>query len=382
MIARPLYAERLETPLRRSRVVALLGAREVGKTTLACAIANSREATSFDLEDPRDLGRLQEPMLALAHLSGLVVLDEIQRLPGLYPVLRVLADRPERPATFLVLGSSSPELVRQTSESLAGRVEFVELAPFDLTEVGAGEWQRAWLRGGFPRAFLAASEDDSAAWWRSFIQTFLERDIPQLGLALPAAVMHRFWTMLAHRHGAVWNASALARSLGLSDKTVRRYLDVLTGTSMVCQLQPWYANTEKRQVKAPKAYLRDTGLLHALLDIETAEELDRHPVRGLSWEGFVIEQLLRVQPRLEPSFWGAHTGAELDLLLRRGTRFWGFEARLADAPRLDRSLRGVLETLEVEHLWVVGPHDVHYDLAERISVVGLAEAVEICKNLA
>lgn len=382
MIARPLYAARLETALRRSPVVALLGARQVGKTTLARAIAGSSEATCFDLEDPRDLGRLQDPMLALAHLSGLVVLDEIQRLPGLYPVLRVLADRPERPATFLILGSSSPELVRQTSESLAGRVEFVELAPFDLTEVGVGEWRRAWLRGGFPRAFLTASEDDSTAWRRSFIQTFLERDIPQLGLALPAAVMHRFWTMLAHRHGAVWNASALARALGLSDKTVRRYLDVLTGTFMVRQLQPWHANTEKRQVKAPKAYLRDTGLLHALLDIETAEELERHPVRGLSWQGFVIEQLLRVQPRLEPSFWGAHSGAELDLLLRRGMRSWGFEAKLADAPRLDRSLRAVLETLELEHLWVVGPHGVRYDLAQRISVVGLAEALEICQSLA
>jgi len=259
MLARPRYLEQLDAAVRRSPVTALLGPRQCGKTTLAGILAEERGAARFDLESRPDVQRLQNPELALGSLEGLVVLDEIQRVPELFNVLRVLVDRPLCRARFLILGSASPDLMRNVSETLAGRVEFIELAGFDLSEAGADALHTLWLRGGFPRSFLADSDEDSIAWREGFIRTFLERDIPQLGITIPAAAMRRFWTMLAHYHGQTWNASELSRSMGLSDKTVRSYLDILTGTFMVRQLQPWYENIGKRQVKAPKIYLRRLG---------------------------------------------------------------------------------------------------------------------------
>ena len=283
MIPRLQYLEQLGNSVRRSPVTALLGPRQCGKTTLARIFGKNREATYFDLESQPDLRRLQNPELVLGALQGLVVLDEIQVLPNLFNVLRVLVDRPDNSVRFLILGSASPQIVKKVSETLAGRVEFIQLAGFNLLETGTDQMQTLWARGGFPRSYLADSDSDSLAWREGFIQTFLERDIPQLGITIPAPAMRRFWTMLAHYHGQTWNASELARSMGLSDKTVRSYLDILTGTFMVRQLQPWYENIGKRQVKAPKIYLRDSGLLHSLLSLSGHYELMGHPRLGASF---------------------------------------------------------------------------------------------------
>ncbi|MBE3088195.1 MAG: ATP-binding protein, partial [Chloroflexi bacterium] len=294
MIDRPVCLRRVADAVRRSPVTALFGPRQCGKTTLARLFASDRHPTYFDLESEPDRRRLQNPELALGAVRGLVVLDEIQAFPSLFNVLRVLVDRPTNRARFLVLGSASPALVRSVSESLAGLVEFVEIGGFDLQEAGARRWERLWVRGGFPRSFLARSESDSLAWREGFIRTFLERDIPQLGIGVAPAAMRRFWTMLAHSHGQTWNGSELARSMGLSDKTVRSYLDVLTGSFMVRQLQPWHENIGKRQVKAPKVYLRDTGVLHSLIGVTDRHTLFGHPRVGASWEGFALEQVLAV----------------------------------------------------------------------------------------
>ena len=286
MIQRTLYLEQLSSAVRRSPVTALLGPRQCGKTTLARLFSEGKQATHFDLESQPDLQRLQNPELMLATLEGLVVLDEIQLMPQLFGVLRVLVDSPENRVRFLILGSASPEIVKNVSETLAGRVEFVELSGFDIAETGADAWEKLWVRGGFPWSFLAGSDEDSLSWREGFVRTFLERDIPQLGITIPPAGMRRFWTMLAHYHGQTWNASELARSMGLSDKTVRAYLDILTGTFMIRQLQPWYENIGKRQVKAPKIYFRDAGLLHTLLGLADLHSLLAHPRVGSSWEGF------------------------------------------------------------------------------------------------
>ena len=306
MTPRDNYMRQIETALRRSPVTALLGPRQCGKTTLARLFGDRLSATYFDLESERDVRRLANPELVLRELRGLVVLDEIQRLPALFNVLRVLADRPDADARFLILGSASPDLVRGVSESLAGRVEFVELAGFDLSETGVERWRRLWLRGGSPRSYLAESDADSMAWRDGFLRTFLERDIPQLGIATPAAAMRRFWTMLAHWHGRTWNATELGRAMSATDKTMRRYLDLLTGTFMVRQLQPWFQNVAKRQVKAPKVYVRDLGILHTLPDIPNEAALLSHPKVGASWEGFVIEQVLRALRPANAWFWAAH----------------------------------------------------------------------------
>ena len=323
----------------------------------------------FDLESEPDIRRLANPELVLGAPDGLVVLDEVQRLPQLFNALRVLVDRPGARARYLLLGSASPALVRGVSESLAGRVEFVELTGFDLAEAGTSAWRTLWLRGGLPRSCLAASDADSMAWRDGFVRTFLERDIPQLGITIPAAAMRRFWTMLAHWHGRTWNASELGRSVAVSDKTVRGYLDLLTGTYMVRQLQPWFANVAKRQVKAPKVYLRDTGLLHALLGLPDAGALLGHPGVGPSWEGFVIEQVLAALGRPDAWFWAAHGGGELDLLvIERGRRI-GFEVKFSEAPKLTRTTRTVAETLALDHLFVVCPTRAAYPVDDRITVL-------------
>ena len=337
MLQRPAFLAHLHAAVRRSPITALLGPRQCGKTTLARAFAEGKQVTFFDLESVADRRRLQNPELALGELSGLVILDEIQVLPDLFPVLRGLVDRPGQKTRFLILGSASPHIIRHASETLAGRVEFVELSGFDLSETGPGALNALWLRGGFPRSFLAGSDADSFAWREGFVRTYLERDIPQLGFRIPASAMRRFWTMLAHYHGQTWNASELARSMGLSDKTVRGYLDILTGTYMVRQLQPWFANLGKRQVKAPKVYFRDSGLLHHLMDIQTRHHLLGHPKVGASWEGFAVEQVMRAFEPTQAYFWSTHGGAELDLIFMHGGRRLGFEIKFTEAPRLTRA---------------------------------------------
>jgi len=368
MIRRPDELARVRQGLRRSRVVALVGPRQSGKTTLARELVPAGSSRYFDLEDPLSLARLAEPMTALARLRGLVVIDEIQRRPDLFSVLRVLADRRPLPARFLVLGSASPELLRQTAESLAGRIEVVTLSGFSLGEVGTKALGRLWLRGGFPPAHLARSASDSFAWRRELVRTFLERDLPQLGVSVPAAALLRFWNMLAHYHGGVWNAAEFARSLGVSEPTVRRYLDLLSGLYLVRQLPPWHENIGKRQVKSPKVYVRDSGLLHQLLGLKTEAELLAHPRCGASWEGFAIEETLKAVQPDEACFWATHTGAELDLLLFKDGRRLGVEVKRADAPRLTPSMRAAVNDLRLEQLVVLYPGKTTYSLAERVTV--------------
>jgi uncharacterized protein len=377
MIQRPTCVQRITTALRRAPIAALLGARQSGKTTLAGMIAQERPATLFDLESPQDLARLQNPELALSATRGLVIIDEIQRKPELFEVLRVLVDRERSTGRFLILGSASPRLVRGVSESLAGRVEFVDLAGFNLEEVGPQALMELWVRGGLPRSFLAETEEDSRAWREGFIRTFLERDIPQLGFAIPAPAMRRFWTMLAHYHGQMLNASELARSMGVDGKIVRSYLDLLTATFMVRQLQPWSANVGKRQVKAPKVYLRDTGILHSLLVLADHNDLTAHPRVGASWEGFVLEQIFEIFRPPDAYFWATHQGAEVDLLFTHAGRTYGIEIKYSEAPRVTKSMHIAIEDLALEHLWVVHPGRNRYMAGERITMWPAAELVEL-----
>lgn len=356
-------------------MVALLGARQVGKSTLARQIAAAWEGatTYFDLEDPRAVARLESPMLALEGLRGLVVLDEIQRRPELFPALRVLADRPGPPSRFLVLGSASPALLRQSSESLAGRVTFYDLDGFDLDET-AETAETLWLRGGFPRSMLAPDDRASRDWRDDFIRTFLERDLPSLGVTTASATIGQFWTMIAHYHAQTWNGAELGRAFGRSNKTVERYLDVLEGAYVVFRLRPWHENLRKRQVKSPKVYLRDSGLLHALLGLETQEDLLGHPKRGASWEGFALRQVLaRLGTRsTERFFWATHGGAELDLLVVRGRRRLAFEVKLTDAPSTTKSMHVAMRDLKLERIDVVHAGAETYPLTDRIRAVALS----------
>ncbi len=377
MIHRPHYLKRLANATRRAPITALLGPRQCGKTTLARLFAKELQTTFFDLESYPDQRRLENPELVLGSLEGIVILDEIQIMPELFQVLRVLVDRPENQARFLILGSASPAIIKSASESLAGRVEFIELSGFDLSESGEQAWETLWLRGGFPRAYLAEAEADSLAWREGFIRTFLERDIPQLGINIPAIAMRRFWTMLAHYHGQTWNASELGRSMGLSDKTVRSYLDILSGTFMVRQLQPWFENLGKRQVKSPKVYLRDSGLLHSLLDIPDRHALLGHPKIGASWEGYVIEQLLQAVRPSQAYFWATHSGAEVDLVFLHQGKKYGVEVKFNEAPKITPSMRTALSDLELEHLWVIYPGEHTYPVDERISVWPLKEIARL-----
>jgi predicted AAA+ superfamily ATPase len=354
-------------------VVALIGPRQCGKTTLARQIVPADALEYFDLENPRDLGRLEEPLSALENLRGIVVIDEIQRRPDLFPVLRVLADRTPLPARFVILGSASPDLLRQSSESLAGRIERVPMGGFSLQETSLAAHARHWLRGGLPLSFLAEDDAASFRWRQEFVQTFLERDVPQLGFAVPAMTMYRFWSMVAHYHGQVWNAAEPARSLGLGETTVRRYLDLLCDLFMVRSLPAWHANLKKRQVKSPKVYFRDSGLLHCLLGIRDEGELLRHPKCGASWEGYVVEEILRATEPDSAHFWATHQGAELDLMLTVHGRRYGVECKRMDAPRLTPSMRIALEDLQLERIAVVYPGPHRYQLAERVEAVPLPE---------
>jgi hypothetical protein len=369
MIQRPSTIAAIRTALERSRIVALLGPRQCGKTTLARQFVAPESLNYFDLEDPLSLARLDEPMTALRDLKDVVVIDEVQRRPELFPVLRVLADRDPLPAQFLILGSASPGLLRQSSESLAGRVETVAIGGLSLPDVGKEAYELHWLRGGFPLSFLAKDNSDSLAWRKNFIQTFLERDIPQFGIGISSPMMLRFWTMLAHYHGQVWNAAEPARSLGVNESTVRRYLDLLQGVFMVRQLQPWHENLKKRQVKSPKVYFRDSGLLHQLLGIRTLDNLLCHPKCGASWEGYVVEEMIKSVKPDDAYFWATHGGAELDLLFFKDGRRLGIEIKRMDAPRLTTSMRVALEDLALDRLVIIYPGERRFNLVENVEVV-------------
>jgi predicted AAA+ superfamily ATPase len=381
MLDRPQALRRIDLALRDNPVAGLLGPRQCGKTTLARMIAAREPCEFFDLESPVDLQRLSAPMTTLEKLSGLVVLDEVQRRPDLFQFLRVLVDRPENPARFLLLGSASPRIVRGVAGSLAGRIGLVDLSGFDLRETGTEHQDRLWIRGGFPRSFLAGDDASSMAWRDNFVRTFLERDIPQLGITIPAETLRRFWTMTAHFHGQIWNAAQLARSLGVSENTVRSHLDILAGAFMVRVLPPWFENLRKRQVKAPKVYLRDAGLLHALLQIESLAELQAHPKLGASWEGFALEQLCTLLETRKAYYWATHGGAELDLLITIGGKRYGFEFKYADAPGATRSMRIALEDLNLEKVWVVYPGAKAYEVDGSITVSPLADLPQLVDEL-
>ena len=376
MLKRHAAIRAIKTALRRAPITVLTGPRQCGKTTLARQFLDPASANYFDLESPRDLVVLREPMTALEPLTGLVVIDEVQLRPELFPMLRVLADRTPPPAKFLVLGSASGDLLRQTSESLAGRTEHVPLSGFTLRETGAAAQAQLWRRGGMPRSFLAESEKDSAAWRRNFIQTLLQRDFPQWGVRTPAMAMERFWTMLAHYHGQTLNVSQLGYAMGSKSATARRYLDLLTGAMMVRQLQPWFANIKKRQVKSPKIYVRDSGLLHRLLDISGPKQLSRHPKVGASWEGFAIEQVLATQPHDGAFFWATHQRAEIDLILRRGDALYGVECKFADAPHITPSIRHALNDLGLKGVAILYPGSRRFRCSDQVEVVPLQALAE------
>jgi len=380
MIRRPRQLSRLKSLLRDNPVVAIFGARQVGKPTLEKALQKQwkQPCPTFDLERQADVVRLTDPDLALAPLKGLVILDEVQRMPDLFPLLRVLADRKPIRTRFLVLGSASPEMLRQGNESLAGRIAYHALGGFSLEEVGVKNHAKLWVRGGFPRSFTARTHSQSQQWRQDFVGTFLERDLPQLGIRVGSTTLRRFWTMLAHFHGQIWNASKFGRSFGVSDTTIRHYLDILTSAFVLRQLQPWHENVSKRQVKAPKIYLADSGLLHSLLGLTTKADIESHPCLGSSWEGFVISQVasrLNVRPD-ECFFWATHAGAEVDLMVVRGRKRWGFEVKRTSAPTITPSMRTALSDLKLQRLFVVHAGDHSFDMTKKIRAVALSHLLD------
>ena len=377
MIPRPQAYKNITKILELFPVAALVGPRQCGKTTLARIIAEKNPSTFFDLENPVDVARLSAPMSVLENIKGLVIIDEIQRKPELFELLRVLADRADNPAKFLILGSASPDMVKGASESLAGRIGFTGLSGFNLWEAGVENRDSLWVRGGFPNSFLAPDDNGSMIWRENFIRTFLERDIPQLGISIPSETLRRFWTMIAHYHGRVWNAAQFARSMGTSEITARRYLDILAGAYMVRVLPPWFENLRKRQVKAPKIYIRDSGIFHALLQLENLSDIQGHPMLGSSWESFALEHVVGAFNTRDIYFWATHAGAELDLLVMSKGKRYGFEFRYADAPGTTRSMRTAINDLALEHLWVVYPGKEEYDLDETISVIPVSGILKL-----
>ena len=375
MITRKHWRQAIERALLRSRIAVLVGPRQCGKTTLARQFVAEDSVNYFDLEDPLSLARLDEPMTALGMLQDLIVIDEVQLRPDLFTVLRVLVDRQNFRAQFLILGSASGKLLRQTSESLAGRQETLTLRGFGLQELSFEAHPRHWLRGGFPLSYLAGSDIDSLAWRNEFIQTLLTRDFPQWGVKVSATALRRFWTMLAHYHGQTWNGAEFARALGVSESTVRRYLDLLSDAFMVRQLQPWYANIRKRQVKSPKVYIRDSGLLHQLLGINTERELLTHPKIGASWEGYVIEEVLALEQPDEAFFWATHQGAEIDLIMKKNGRLLGIECKRTDTPRITPSMRTALVDLALDAIAVIYPGSKRFRLDEQIEAVPLSALI-------
>lgn len=372
---RPEFIQEIDRYFQSHPIVAILGPRQCGKTTVARMYCKKQpsffSANYFDLEMPVDIERLRNPMLTLKPLSGLIVIDEIQRIPELFPALRVLVDQENSNQKYLILGSASRELIQQSSESLAGRIAYLELTPFSFKEVG--HLQRLQLGGGFPRSYLAKTEEESFDWRNAYIRTFLEQDIPNFGFQIPPVALRRFWIMLAHYHANIFNASELGRSFGASDVTMRKYLDILTGTFMIRQLHPWFENIGKRQVKSPKIYFRDSGIFHCLLNIHSEEELYTHPKIGASWEGFALEEIIRFH-RVQNEdcyFWSTYGEAEIDLLIYQHKGFLGFEFKYTDAPKITKSMQIVIKDLKLSHLYVIYPGNIDYPLSDQITVVGL-----------
>ena len=381
MIERKGYINRVKKAISRSPIVALLGPRQCGKTTLARMICDHQPSTYFDLESQTDLRRLVNPEMILASLQDLVVIDEIQTKPDLFATLRVVVDKPENKCHFLILGSASPHIIRRVSETLAGRVEFVDMAGFDVSELGMKSWKQLWTRGGFPRSFLARNDQDSFVWREGFIRTFLQRDIPQLGINIPAPAMRRFWTMLAHYHGQMWNASRIGSALGINDKTARSYLDILTQTYMIHQLQPWYENIQKRQVKSPKIYFRDTGLLHSLLDLRDFYTVTGHPQVGASWEGFAMEQIIRKTNPSQVYYWATYSGAELDMFMIVNGKRYGIEFKFNEAPDKTKSMAIAIESLKLDKLLIVYPGEKCWPVNESISVCPIDRVEESLEQI-
>lgn len=382
LIERPKAIAAITSAFRIHPAVALTGPRQCGKTTLARMFAGNEPTCSFfDLERAVDRRKLSSPEQTLSQLTGLVVIDEIQRQPQLFEGLRVLLDGPACPARFLLLGSAAPTLIKGVSETLAGRVGLVDLSGFDLNEVTESHWRTLWQRGGFPRSYLAPDDAASALWRENFIRTFLERDIPQLGVTIPAESLRRFWTMIAHYHGQVWNAAEFARAMGTSELTARRYLDILNGAYMLRVLTPWHENLKKRQVKSPKIYVRDSGLFHALLELHSFDALSGHPKLGSSFEGFAIEQLLSGLDTRSASFWATHGGAELDLLVTIAGKRYGFECTYGDAPGTTRAMRVAIEDLQLARLWILYPGHEAYELDKTISVIPVKQIPALVRQL-
>lgn len=385
MIERKREIETIQGLLQRYPVVGLIGARQVGKTTLARLLIEKTKGPSsyLDLENPEDLARIADPMLALKDLEGLVVIDEIQRQPNLFPVLRVLVDRTKSATHFLVLGSASPDLLRQSAETLAGRIFYHELGGFSLEEVGVENHVQRWLRGGFPRSYLARTHAESDEWRRGFIRTFLERDLPQLGITIRSTTLRRFWTMLANYHGQIWNASEFGRSFGVADTTIRNYLDLMTSAMVIRQLSPWHENISKRQVKAPKIYIGDSGVLNTLLGLRTLRDLEGHPKVGASWEGFVIEQIIyRLAARADECFfWATHGGVELDLLVVRGRQRLGFEIKRTTSPQITPSMRYALSDLHLRSLDVIHAGETTFPMSPKVRAVALTRLLQDIKRL-
>jgi uncharacterized protein len=376
-IIRQLIAQQLDHSIQHFRVTALLGPRQCGKTTLSRTLDVPRE-NHFDLEDPLDQARLQNPRDVLGGLTGLVIIDEFQRQPDLFPILRVLADRKDQPARFLILGSASPQLMKGASESLAGRVNFIHMGGLNCGEVGTDTRNRLWLRGGFPESYLAPSNEVSSRWRRSFVHTFLRQDIPSFGIDVSPERLRRFWIMAAHYHGQTWNSTAIAKSLDISHTTARSYLDILTDSFVMRQLPPFVTNLKKRIVKAPKVYLRDSGLLHSLLQIETLSDLQSNPRYGASWEGFALEQLCSVLG-LEPDeafFWGTHGGAEMDLIVERGGKRYGFEFKVTEKPGVTHSMTIAQADLELEKVYLVYPGELSFPLRDKMETLGYTKIPE------
>ena len=385
LIERKQEVKTIQELLRRHPVVGMIGARQVGKTTLARLIIEKTKGPSsyFDLENPEDLARVADPMLALKELGGLVVIDEIQRQPNLFRILRVLADRPKSATHFLVLGSASPDLLRQSAETLAGRIFYHELGGFSVEEVGVDNHLQRWLRGGFPRSYLARTHAESEEWRQGFVRTFLERDLPQLGITIRSTTLRRFWTMLANYHGQIWNASEFARSFGVADTTVRNYLDLMTSALVIRQISPWYENISKRQVKAPKIYIADSGVLHTLLGLRTLKDLEGHPKVGASWEGFVLEQVIRhLAARVDECFfWATHGGAELDLLVVRGQRRMGFEIKRTTSPQITPSMRYALSDLHLQSINLIHAGETTFPMDQKIRAVAFRRLLQDIKPL-
>ncbi len=381
-LTRNILTQQIEYALARNPVVSLIGPRQCGKTTLARAIGKAQSASFFDLEHPVDAKRLENPLTTLEHLQGLVVIDEAQLQPALFPVLRVLADRTPLPARFLLLGSASPDLVSNVSESLAGRINFINMSGFNLHEVGNEHWQKLWHRGGFPRSYLAQSDADSFKWREDFIATFLERDLRRLGVMVAPERLRRLWMMIAHYHGQVAKLADIGRSLGENHTTIRRHLDILEGALVLRQLQPWHENIGKRQVKSPKIYVRDSGILHTLLGLGNAATIESHPKLGASWEGFVSERIIQIFGERNCMFWATQAGAELDLLVFHQGKRYGFEIKYADAPKTTKSMHEANKTLELAKLFIVYPGSQSYIVNEYIETIGIADLETKLKKLA